>query len=169
MSNPPVPAVYTVAHINVKITGVTDSAPSMSPLLFKSCTPPHWSVEAPKNVFHGDQGQPVTIISSVQKSTWGPMTLTQGWDTGFVLAKWKATIDDQTKAITDKQKEVLVDFLQSNGTDKLYSFHTTTGIMTGFQPGGSDPSSHTPLVLTVTIEANDWVLFDANGAAITPL
>jgi len=166
MGTPASPAVYTVAHIAVKITGVTDSAPDQTSLLFKSCNPPTWQIEAPKNTFHGDGGQPVTLISAIQKATWGPMTLEQGWDTGFVLAKWKATIDDATKAITDKQKEVKVDFLQSDGTTILYSYHTLTGLLTSFTPGGSNPESHMPLILNVTIEANDWDLYDANGSPI---
>jgi hypothetical protein len=172
MSNPPAPAVYTVAHIAVTITDVTTLAQGMSPLLFKSCTPPSWSVQAPKESFHSDKGAVQQLITAVQNPTWGQMTLTQGWDTGFVFAKWMATVQDPASSIDKKQKDVKVDFLPADfaTTNKpLYSWHTTTGLLVSLQTGGSDPTSHAPLITTVSIEANEWELFDDGGNKIGPL
>ena len=85
------PPVQTVTHISVDIQsggGAIASESDMAQLLFSSCSPPHWSIEAPKHIFHGDQGKPETIISAVQNPNYGTMTLTQGWDPGMVLVKW---------------------------------------------------------------------------------
>src|ERR1700760_1314170 len=99
------PPVQTVTHITVDIQSSSPIASSddMAKLLFSSCSPPDWSIEAPKHIFHGDKGSPETIISSVQNPAYGTMTLTQGWDPGNVLVKWMNNISDPTKAITDKK------------------------------------------------------------------
>src|SRR5579884_2348575 len=117
MGGTTLPAVQTITHISVKIdcqsvNGVT-GADAMSNLLFSSCTPPNWSIEAPKHIFHGNDGTPETIISSVQKPTYGTMTLKQGWDPNHVLASWMNAISDPSKSIDDKKAQVTVVFMDS--------------------------------------------------------
>ena len=160
------PTVYTVQNIKVTIAGVTDSAGDFNALLFNSCDGPSWSIDAPKHVFHGTTG-PDQIISAIQNPTWSPMTLTQGWDQNFCMAKWKATIEDPTKSIDDKKKDVKVDFLQSDGTTILFSWHTTSGLLTSYQTSGSDPSSHAALIVSTTIDADKWEQLDSSGSPIT--
>jgi hypothetical protein len=159
------PPVYTVANIKVTIAGITDSAGGMNNLLFSSCSPPDWSVDAPKHIFHGDQG-PESIISSVQKPSYGTMTLSQGWDQGFCLAKWKALIEDPSQKIDQKKKDVKVDFLDSDGQTILFSWHATAGILTGYTHAASDASSHAVLTVTATIDADTWEHLDSSGSPI---
>src|ERR1035441_7217301 len=101
MGNTP-PPVYTVSHVLVSIDGIADPG-NMNTLLFTSCTPPDWSVEAPKHIFHGNAGAPESIIAAVQQPQYGTMTLTQGWDDAHVLAKWKYAIE-QPGDISTKKK-----------------------------------------------------------------
>ena len=115
------------------IAGITDSASSMGALLFSSCTPPSWSIDAPKHIFHGDKG-PESIISAIQNPSYGTMTLTQGWDQGMCLAKWKALIEDPSQAIDQKKKDVKVDFLESDGQTILFSWHTSAGLLDELRP-----------------------------------
>ena len=91
------PEVYTVAHVNVTIDGVTDAG--MNQLLFNRATPPSVSVEAPKHDFHGDKGQTESIIASVQNVKYGTVELSQGLDKGMCMAKWLALIKDPSKKI----------------------------------------------------------------------
>jgi hypothetical protein len=163
MSTPP--PVYTVSNVKVTIAGITDSAGSMGALLFSSCSPPNWSIDAPKHIFHGDKG-PESIISTIQKPTYGTMTLTQGWDAGYCLAKWKAIIEDPQQTIDQKKKDVKVDFLQSDGQTILFSWHTTAGLLTGYTHAASDASSNAVLTVTATIDADTWEQLDNNGTPI---
>ena len=82
----------------------------MNNLLFSSCTPPNWSIDVPKHVFHGNNGAPEPIIAGVQKPTYGTMTLTQGWDPNHVLASWMNKISDPSVSIDDKKATVTVVF-----------------------------------------------------------
>jgi hypothetical protein len=166
MSTTAPPPVYTVSNIAVTIAGITDSAGGMNALLFSSCTPPAWSIDAPKHIFHGQAG-PESIISSIQKPTYGTMTLTQGWDQNYCLAKWKALIEDPSQAIDQKKKDVKVDFLQSDGTTILFSWHTTAGLLTGYTHAASDASSNAVLTVTATIDADTWEQLDSSGSPIT--
>ncbi len=165
MSNPAAPVVYTVAHINVTIQTIAEQG-AMNPLLFKSCTPPTWSVQAPKEMFHGSQGAIQPIITAVQNPTWTPMTLTQGWDTTFIFAQWAYLMADPKSTIAQKQKKVQVDFCDNTGTT-LYSWQTATGLLVSLSTGGSDPSSHSPLINTATIDANSWDMLNAQGQPIS--
>ena len=117
------------------MTGVDPDA--MSNLLFSSCSPPDWSIDAPKHIFHGNSGAPETIISSVQNPAYGTMTLTQGWDPQNVLAHWMNQISDPSKAITDKKATVTVVFMDSTG-QPLFQWVGTGALLTGFsqQPVG---------------------------------
>lgn len=161
---PPVPQVYTVTNIKVTIGSLT---PAMSPLLFSSCTPPSWSIDAPKHVFHGDAG-PETIIASIQNPTYGTMTLTQGWDQGNVLATWKALIMDPTKTIDQKKMDVKVDFLPTaSATDVLFSWHAAAALLTGYSTAASDAASNAVLTVTATIDADAWEQLGPGGAQIT--
>jgi hypothetical protein len=160
MADPP--EVVTVSHVSVNIADIADEG-SMDQLLFSACQPPDWSIEAPKHIFHGGQGQPESIISSVQKPTYGTLTLTQGWDPGNVLAKWKAIIEDPGKTIDDKKKAVTVTFFKSNGTDALFKWHTEKGLLTSYSHTGSDPSSNGVLTITATIDADVWEHQDGSG------
>jgi T4-like virus tail tube protein gp19 len=157
------PPVQTVSHITVNIDGIADSG-QMDQLLFSGCTPPDWSVEAPKHTFHGNDGIPTTIISSVQKPTYGTMTLTQGWDPNHVLAKWKYLIE-QPGDIDSKKKAVTVVFLDSN-KQALFQWHTDKGLLTSFNHSPSDASSNSPLTITATIDADSWELQDSGGSAL---
>src|ERR1700727_896810 len=103
------PPVQTVTHITVNISAggspiAQDS--DMAHLLFSSCAPPHWSIEAPKHIFHGNDGKPETIISSVQNPNYGTMTLTQRWDPNSVLVKWMNKISAQTGPLDKKKTDV---------------------------------------------------------------
>jgi hypothetical protein len=154
------PPVYTVSHILVSIDGIADPG-NMNTLLFSACTPPDWSVEAPKHTFHGNAGAPENIIASVQKPNYGTMTLTQGWDDAHVLAKWKYAIE-QPGDISTKKKAVDVTFCKSDGTT-LFKWHTDAGLLTGYTHSGSDASSNGVLTITATIDADTWVLSDDSG------
>lgn len=151
------PPVYTVSHIEVKIAGVTDSAPNgMNSLLFNSASSPAWSVEATKHVFHGNQGQPETVISAVQSPKYGTMTLNQGWDEGYCLAKWKAQIEDPQTPIDQKKKQVDVTFYQNDGSTELFTWHTDTGLLIAYETAASDPASNGLLTVSATIDADTW-------------
>jgi hypothetical protein len=157
------PEVYTVAHVAVSIDGLTDGG--MNNLLFNSASPPDWSIEAPKHVFHGDQGSIESIISAVQNPRYGTMTLTQGWDEGMVLAKWKAQIEDQSTAIADKKKHVKVDFLKPDGSI-LFSWDAQAALLTGYTHSPSDAASNAILMVTATIDADLWTHLDSGGSPI---
>lgn len=157
------PPVQTVSHITVSIDGIADPS-QMDQLLFSACTPPTWNVEAPKHTFHGNDGVPENIISSVQKPTYGTMTLTQGWDPGTVLAKWKNTIE-QPGDIATKKKAVTVVFLDSNKTP-LFQWHADAALLTGLSMSGSQADSNGVLTITATIDADTWVLGDSSGNPI---
>ena len=165
MSTTAPPPVYTVSNVKVTIAGITDQASGMGALLFSSCSAPDWSIDAPKHIFHGDQG-PESIISTIQKPTYGTMTLTQGWDQGFCLAKWKALIEDPSQTIDQKKKDVKVDFLQSDGTTILFSWHASAGLLTGYSTAASDPSSNGVLTVSATIDADSWEQLDSGGSPI---
>jgi phage tail-like protein len=160
------PPVYTVTNVAVKITGITDAAGGMGALLFSSCKAPEWSIDAPKHLFHGDTG-PESIISTIQKPTYGTMTLSQGWDKDFCLAKWKATIEDPKKTIDDKKKEVKVDFLESDGTTILFSWHAEKALLTSYSHAASDAGSNAVLTVSATIDADTWEQLDSSGSPIT--
>ncbi len=160
------PPVFTVSNVKVTIAGITDQASGMNSLLFSSCSPPDLSIDAPKHIFHGDKG-PESIISTIQNPSYGTMTLTQGWDQGMCLAKWKAIIEDPSQTIDQKKKDVKVDFLQSDGTTILFSWHATAGLLTGYTHAASDASSNAVLTVTATIDADKWEHLDANGSPIT--
>ena len=166
MSTTTPPPVYTVSNVKVTIAGITDQASGMGALLFSSCSAPDWSIDAPKHIFHGDQG-PESIISTIQKPTYGTMTLTQGWDQGFCLAKWKALIEDPSQTIDQKKKDVKVDFLQSDGQTILFSWHATAGLLTSLSGGASNPSDNSPLIDTATIDADSWEYLDSGGQPVT--
>jgi hypothetical protein len=158
------PDIYTVSHVAVSIDGLTDGG--MNNLLFSSASPPAWSIEAPKHVFHGDQGSIESIISAVQNPRYGTMTLTQGWDEGMVLAKWKAMIEDQATAIADKKKHVKVDFLKPDGSI-LFSWDAQAALLTSYSHSASDAASNAILTVTATIDADVWAQLDSGGSPIT--
>jgi T4-like virus tail tube protein gp19 len=158
------PEVYTVSHVAVTIDGVTDV--EMNKLLFNSAKPPDWQIEAPKHTFHGDKGAIQSIISAVQNPSYTTMTLTQGWDENAVLAKWRATVTDPSKAITDKKKHVKVDFLKSDGSI-LFSWDAQQALLTGYSHSGSDAGSNAVLTVTATIDADEWQHLDSSGSPIT--
>ena len=114
------PPIQTVTHISVEITPGGGSqiggSDGMDQLLFSSCSPPDWSIEAPKHIFHGNSGTPQPIISSVQNPTYGTMTLTQGWDPQNVLAHWMNQISDPSVAMDQKKAQVTVVFMDSTGS-----------------------------------------------------
>jgi phage tail-like protein len=156
MSTPP--PVYTVSHVEVKITpGVTDSSPDgMNSLLFSSASTPGWSIDPTKHMFHGSQGQPETIISAVQHPKYGTVTLKQGWDDGYCLAKWRAQIEDPNTPIDQKKKTVDITFYKNDGTTELFTWHTDSGIMIQYETAASDPASNGLLTISVTIDADTW-------------
>jgi hypothetical protein len=159
-TNPP--PVQTVAHVLVTIDGYADEG-SMDQLLFSACTPPDWSIEAPKHTYHGNSGEPASIITSVQKPTYGTMTLTQGWDPNNVLAKWMQDIG-KPGDIKDKKKQVTVKFCQQDGTALFqWASDGPTGLLTGFSHSGSDASSNGVLTITATIDADNWKLTKDGG------
>jgi len=163
------PPVQTVTHISVSISpgsGQLADPGKMANLLFSSCSPPDWSIEAPKHVFHGDQGQPETIISSVQKPAYGTMTLTQGWDPDNILAKWMNQISDSTVAIDQKKAAVDVVFMDNTG-QALFHWVGEGALLTSFSHSPSDASSNGVLTITATIDADKWTLCAAGGT--TPL
>jgi hypothetical protein len=157
------PPVQTVSHITVAIEGSQSiaTADQMDQLLFSACQPPDWSVDAPKHTFHGNDGVPSNIISSVQKPTYGTMTLTQGWDPGHVLAKWKYLIE-QPGEIDTKKMKVTVIFMDSN-KQALFQWSAEKALLTGFSHSGSDAASNGVLTITATIDADEWVLGDSGG------
>jgi T4-like virus tail tube protein gp19 len=154
------PPVYTVSHVLVSIADIADAG-NMSTLLFSSCSPPDWSVEAPKHIFHSNQGGTESLIAAVQQPQYGTMTLTQGWDDTHVLAKWKYLIE-QPGDITTKKKAVDVTFCKSDGST-LFKWHTDAGLLTGYSHSASDASSNGVLTVTATIDADTWVLSDDSG------
>jgi phage tail-like protein len=162
---PPIPTVYTVTNVVVTIQGITDSAGGMGALLFTSCKAPEWSIDAPKHLFHGEGG-PESIISTIQKPTYGTMTLTQGWDENYCLAKWKALIEKADATIDEKKKDVKVDFMKSNGTDILFSWHAEKGLLTHYSHAASDASSNAVLTVSATIDADSWEQLDSGGQPI---
>jgi T4-like virus tail tube protein gp19 len=165
MSTTTPPPVYTVSNIRVQIQDIA-SPGDMGTLLFSSCSPPDWSIDAPKHIFHGNTG-PESIISTIQNPTYGTMTLTQGWDQGNILAKWKAIIEDPSQTIDQKKKDVKVDFLQSDGQTILFSWHTATGLLTGYTHAASDASSNAVLTVSATIDGDTWEQLDSGGSPIT--
>jgi hypothetical protein len=153
------PPVQTVTHITVDIQSSSPiaSQDDMAKLLFSSCSPPDWSIEAPKHIFHGDKGQPETIISSVQNPAYGTMTLTQGWDPGNVLVKWMNNISDASKPITDKKANVTVVFMDNTG-EPLFQWVGTGALLTSLSHSPSDASSNGVLTITATLDADKWAL-----------
>lgn len=157
------PPVQTISHITVDIDGVA-AAGDMDQLLFSACDPPSWTVEAPKHIFHGNDGTPQTIISAIQNPSYSPMTLTQGWDPNMVLAKWMADVQKPGE-ITDKKKKITVVFLDSN-KQPLFQWYTESGILTEFKHSASDASSNSVLTVTARIDADTWELQDGSGSAL---
>jgi phage tail-like protein len=158
------PEVYTVAHVNVTIDGITDAG--MNQLLFNRATPPSVTVEAPKHDFHGDQGNVQSIIASVQTVKYGTVELSQGLDKGMCMAKWLAQIQDPAKKIDEKKKHVKIDWLDQNG-QTLFSWDAEKALLTGYSSAGSDPSSNAVLTVTATIDADEWKHLDSGGSPIT--
>jgi hypothetical protein len=95
------------------------------------------------------------------------MTLTQGWDQGYCLAKWRAVIEDTNTPIDQKKKDVKVDFMESDGQTILFSWHTSAGLLTGYTHAASDASSNAVLTVTATIDADTWEQLDGSGSPIT--
>jgi hypothetical protein len=163
------PAIQTVTHISVAMDGTAVSgvtADQMAQLLFSSCSPPDFSIDAPKHTFHGDKGAPEQIIAGVQNPSYGTMTLTQGWDPGHVLASWMNVIADPSKAITDKKVNITVIFMLSTG-EPLFQWVGTGALLTGFSHSASDASSNGVLTINATIDADKWQLQGPSGG--TPL
>lgn len=162
------PPVQTVTHISVQIQGNSisgvDGSSSMAQLLFSACTPPNWSIEAPKHIFHGNDGTPETIISSVQKPTYGTMTLKQGWDPNHVLASWMNAISDPSKSIDDKKAQVTVVFMDST-SQPLFQWVGTGALLTSFSHSASDASSNSVLTIDATIDADTWQLQGSSGGS----
>ncbi|MGO9973787.1 MAG: phage tail protein [Solirubrobacteraceae bacterium] len=161
------PAIQTVTHVSVRIQGTSISGvdpSSMNNLLFSSCTPPNWSIDAPKHIFHGNQGAPEPIIAGVQNPTYGTMTLSQGWDPGHVLASWMNKISDPSVAITDKKATVTVVFMDSTG-NALFQWVGTGALLTSFTHSASDASSNGVLTITATIDADTWQLQGSGGGS----
>jgi hypothetical protein len=160
------PVVQTVTHISVSIESngnkIADDT-AMAQLLFSSCKPPDWSIQAPKHIFHGDKGQPETIISSVQNPTYGTMTLTQGWDPGNVLVKWMNTISDASKPIDQKKADVTVVFMNNSG-DPLFQWIGNGALLTSLSHSPSDASSNGVLTITATLDADKWTLAGPSGS-----
>lgn len=157
------PPVQTVSHITVTISDIAQGG-QMNTLLFSSCTPPDWSVEAPKHIFHGDSGKPnETIIAAIQTPQYGTMTLTQGWDPSNVLGKWKNLIEAPGD-ITTKKKTVEVQFQDSQGKPIL-DWKADQALLTGFTHSPSDASSNGVLTITATIDADTWTLTKDGSAA----
>lgn len=161
------PAVQTVTHISVAIaiTGgsTVADASQMAKLLFSSCSPPDWSIETPKHIFHGDKGQPESIISSVQNPTYGSMTLTQGWDPDNVLVKWMNLISDPSKPIDQKKAQVTVIFMDNSGT-ALFQWLGQGALLTSLSHSPSDASSNGVLTITATLDADTWTLCGPNSS-----
>jgi hypothetical protein len=160
------PVVQTVTHITVSIESngnkIADDT-AMAQLLFSSCAPPHWSIEASKHIFHGDKGQPETIISSVQNPSYGTMTLTQGWDPGNVLVKWMNTISDPSKPIDQKKADVTVVFMDNSG-QALFQWIGNGALLTGLSHSPSEASSNGVLTITATLDADKWTLAGPSGS-----
>ncbi len=161
------PPVQTVTHISVSINGTSVqnvSADAMNNLLFSSCSAPDWSIEAPKHIFHGQNGTPETIISGVQNPQYGTMTLTQGWDPNGVMGHWMNQISDPSVKIDDKKSQVTVVFMDSSG-QPLFQWVGTGAILTNFNHSPSDASSNGVLTCTATIDADTWQLQGASGGS----
>jgi hypothetical protein len=160
------PVVQTVTHITVNIESngskIADDT-AMAQLLFSSCAPPQWSIEASKHIFHGDKGQPETIISSVQNPSYGTMTLTQGWDPGNVLVKWMNTISDPSKPIDQKKADVTVVFMDNSG-QALFQWIGNGALLTSLSHSPSEASSNGVLTITATLDADKWTLAGPTGS-----
>ncbi len=161
------PVIQTVTHISVSITspggipaGV--AADSMSTLLFSSCTPPSWSIDAPKHIFHGNSGAPEPVIAGIQNPKYGTMKLTQGWDQGHVLASWMNQISNPAIAIDQKKATVTVVFMDSTG-QPLFQWLGTGALLTAFSHSASNAASNDVLMVDATIDADTWVLSDSSG------
>jgi len=160
------PPVYTVGFVTVAIDGLA-TADQMNTLLFSSASPPAWSIDAPKHIFHGNGGVPEPIIGTIQKPQYGTMTLTQGWDSGFILAKWKALIEDPNTPIDQKKKHVTVTWMQSDGKTQLFGWDAPAALLVGYTHSASDASSNGVLTVTATIDADSWQQLDNSGQPIT--
>ncbi|MGA2009334.1 MAG: phage tail protein [Solirubrobacteraceae bacterium] len=143
------PNVYTVSHVAVQIAGVSDS---LDTLLFSSVTPPSWSIDAPKHIFHGDSNMPYPIIGSVQKPTYGTMTLTQGWDQNHVMATWKALMES-AQALSAKWKQVTVTWYDSDGQTPIAGWTTEQAILVAYSHAASDASSNGILTVSATLDS----------------
>jgi hypothetical protein len=129
----------------------------MDQLLFTSCTPPNWSIDAPVFTYHGNKGAPQAVIPGVINPTWGTMQLTGGWDPAQTIAAWMTLVSDTSKTLADKTCQVTVQFLQSDGT-MLFQWVGTNGLLTGFSHSASDASSNGVLTVNATITAEKWEL-----------
>jgi phage tail-like protein len=161
------PAVITVTHVSVSITGANlqNVDPSaMQNLLFTSCKPPEWSIEAPPFVYHGNKGAPETVIPAVMQPKYGTLTLSQGWDPNHVLASWMNLISDPTKAITDKKANVTVVFMDSTN-QPLFQWAGTGALLTSFSHSASDANSNAVLMINATISADTWQLQGSSGGS----
>jgi hypothetical protein len=161
------PAVITVTHVTVSITGtsITGVDPSaMTNLLFTSCKPPDWSIDAPQFVYHGNKGAPQTVIPAVMQAKYGTMSLTQGWDPNHVLASWMNKISDPTVAITDKKATVTAVFNDSTN-QPLFQWVGTGALLTSFSHSASDANSNGVLMINATISADSWQLQGGSGGS----
>lgn len=158
MADPPI--IYTGAHVKVDIQDMSDP---MDTLLFKSVQPPDWRIDAPRDVFHGDQNQPYPVIASVQHPQYGQMTLVQGWDKNHVMATWRALMESQ-KPLSEKWKSVTVTWYDSDGTTAFNGWHTDHAILVDYKHAGSDASSNAQLTVNITLEAVEaWQQTDGNA------
>jgi hypothetical protein len=158
------PPVQTVTHISVQLAGAISVGGSsgMDQLLFTSCTPPNWSIDAPLFTYHGNKGAPQAVIPGVINPTYGTMTLTGGWDQGGTLASWMKIISDTSKTIAQKTCTVTVQFLQSDNT-QIFQWVGTNALLTGFSHSASDASSNGVLTVNATITAETWELQTGGG------
>jgi len=159
------PTVVTVTHVSVTISGPqipTVDPNAMQNLLFTSCKPPDWSIEAPPFVYHGSKGAPETIIPAVMQPKYGTMTLSQGWDPDHVLASWMNLISDATKAISDKKAQVTVVFNDSTN-QPLFQWVGDGALLTSFSHSASDANSNAVLMVNATISADTWHLTDSSS------
>jgi hypothetical protein len=163
---PPVPTVSHAVVVIQDITDTTDAGGGMGAILVSSITPPSWSVSAPAHAFHGDSGQPENIIASVQKPTYGPMTITKAYDQNGGIQKWQAIINDPAKTIDEKKKDVKVLYMDSDGTTIISGYHTEKGLMTDHTPPSSSPDSQV-MMETITIAADKWEILGKGGTPIT--
>ena len=136
----------------------------MKNLLFSSCTPPDWSIEAPKHIFHGNSGAPETIISSVQN----PELRDDDADSGMGSPARPRELDEPdlrpVKAITDKKANVTVVFMDSTG-QALFQWVGTGALLTGFSHVRRTPPRTRVLTVTATIDADSWQLQGSSGGS----